>query len=234
MAIDQAISLDRVYSVSEAAAVLRVSVQRVRALLAAGAVPGRRIGGRWLVDADAVDRRAEKPRVAGRALSPRRAWALLALAAGDRPDFVDAPSRSRLRRRLAEHGLAGSLPLLIRRGRSVAVRAHPGELAALIADPAFVRSGAAAAADYALPLIAPGVVEGYVAGGALDALVARHGLRPSADPNVLLRVVDAPWPFAPGTRVAPLVVVAVDLLEDDDERSRAAGVAALDRLGTPR
>ena len=43
-------------------------------------------------------------------------------------------------------------------------------------------------------------------------------------PNVILHVVDDDaWPFDDGEQVAPRPVVAVGLLDADDERSRRAG-----------
>jgi len=214
-------------SVAQAAAALGVSPQRVRALIASGGLPARRIGGRWLVDGRAVERRARGERLPARPFSSRNAWALLAIAAGAKPSGIDPAAASRLRHRLSERGLAGMAPLLVRRARRLALRVHPGARARLLDDPALVRSGAAAAADLQLGLIAPDAAEGYVAAGDLDGLVVRHALRPSAEPNVVLRVVDGLWPFSPGTRVVPLPVAALDLLEDEDARAQAAGRAAL-------
>ena len=49
--------------------------------------------------------------------------------------------------------------------------------------------------------------------------------------NVVFRVVkDQSWPFPEGAAVAPPAVVAVDLLESEDERSRRAGAELLQRL----
>ena len=49
--------------------------------------------------------------------------------------------------------------------------------------------------------------------------------------NVVFRVVeDQSWPFPEGAVVAPPAVVAVDLLESEDERSRRAGAELLQRL----
>lgn len=214
-------------SVAQAAAALGVSPQRVRALIASGGLPACRIGGRWLVEGQLVERRARGERLPARPFSSRNAWALLAIAAGAKPSGVDPAAASRLRHRLSERGLAGLAPLLVRRAGRVALRVHPGERGRLLDDPALVRSGAAAAADLRLGLIAPDAAEGYVAARDLDGLMARHALRPSAEPNVVLHVVDGPWPFSPGTRVAPFPVAAVDLLEDEDARAQAAGRAAL-------
>jgi excisionase family DNA binding protein len=222
-----AVAIRRPLAVAEAAAVLGVSPQRVRALIGSGGFRARRVGGRWLVDGDAVERRRLGERLQARPLSSRNAWALLAIADGGRPSGIDPAAASRLRGRLAARGLAGVAPLLARRARRIALRVHPGELRRLLDDPALVRSGAAAAADLRLGLIAPDAAEGYVAASDLDALVARHALWPSEEPNVVLRVVDGSWPFPPGARVASLAVVAIDLLEDDDPRAQAAGWAAL-------
>ena len=49
--------------------------------------------------------------------------------------------------------------------------------------------------------------------------------------NVVFRVVeDQSWPFPEGAVVAPPAVVAVDLLESEDGRSRRAGAELLQRL----
>ena len=225
MAIADAIRDAR--SVPEAARELGLSAQRVRALIAAGELPAHRIGARWIVDGDAVRRRAEGSRLHTRPLSPRNAWAALALAAGDKPVGVDAASISRLRRRLRSEGLVAIAPLLVRRARSVRLRVHPGERERLLSDPALVLGGAAAASRVGLGLIAADSAEAYVPAAEFERVVKHHALRQSANPNVLLRVVDGPWPFDSGARVAPRAVVAVDLLEDDDPRSQAAARSAL-------
>lgn len=214
-------------SVPEAAVSLGVSPQRVRALIAAGTLPARRIGGRWLVDDEAVERRRQGARLPNRPLSPRNAWALLWIAAGERPAWVGPAAASRLRGRLASRGLAAEAPLLARRARLVALRVHPGERARLLDDPAFVRSGVAATADHGLALVAPDAAEGYVNASQFEQLVARHSLRTSDDPNVRLHVVADLWPFRLGVNVAPLPVVIVDLLENDEPRARSAALAVL-------
>ncbi len=225
MAIGDAIRNER--SVAQAAEDLGISAQRVRALIAAGELPARRIGAQWVVDGYAVRRRAEGARLHARPFSSRNAWAALALAAGEKPVGVDAAAISRLRRRLRSDGLSAMAPLLVRRARRVPLRVHPGERDRLLADPALVLGGAAAASRVGLGLIAPESAEAYVPAPEFEGVVKRHALRRSANPNVLLRVVDGPWPFSPDARVAPLPVVAVDLLEDEDPRSQAAGRAAL-------
>ena len=66
-------------------------------------------------------------------------------------------------------------------------------------------------------------VELYLSRADLDEVVAGFGLAGAGRsiPNVVLHVVDS-WPFDADERVAP-PVVALDLLEHRDERSRRAG-----------
>ncbi|WP_420451171.1 hypothetical protein [Ilumatobacter sp.] len=56
-------------------------------------------------------------------------------------------------------------------------------------------------------------------------------LEPDADrPNLIVRIVDGDvWPFAEHVNVAPWPVVAVDLLDADDERSRRASLELIER-----
>ena len=95
-----------------------------------------------------------------------------------------------------------------------------------------VRSGVSAGADHGVDIVASDFLEAYVSEARIAELIDQYGLDPDAErPNVVLRVVgDAVWPFSPEMDVAPRPVVAVDLLEADDERSRRAGAA----LALPR
>lgn len=231
MAILHLMSLDDALSVSDAARVLGLSAQRVRALLDDDALPGRKVGGRWLVDRSAVERRVRGPKLAGRPFSPAQAWGLIALAEGDEPKWLDASNRSRLRRHLRERDLRDVLPALVRRGRRIGLRAHPSDLARIGAEPDVVRSGVSAASDHGLEIVAPGVLEGYIPARGWSPLERRYHLQQSADPNLILRVIDGPWPFAKDQRVAPKLAAAIDLLDHRDERSRRAGHRALRAYG---
>lgn len=212
---------------AEAARLLGLSIQRVRALVAEGDLPGQKVAGRWFVDRSAVERRLRDPKLSGRPYSPPHAWGVIALAEGEHPTWLDAPNRSRLRRLLREHDLQAILPSLARRARRLQLRAHASDLPRIEAEPHVVRSGVSAASEYRIEIIAPGVLEAYVPAGHLSQLERRYRLRPSADANVILHVVDGPWPFAPNQRVAPRLVAILDLLDDDDERTRRAGQRAL-------
>ena len=107
--------------------------------------------------------------------------------------------------------------------------AHPSVVAGLGNNSGVVRSGVSAVDHYRLGLVAVDEFEGYVRSSVLPALVNRFALdNQSERPNVVLRVVDDDlWPFSPDEEVAPAVVVAVDLLEAGDSRSRRAATQLL-------
>lgn len=220
-------SLDDSLPASDAARMLGLSLQRVRALVAEGELPGQKVAGRWFVDRSAVERRIRDPKLSGRPYSPAHAWGLIALAEGEQPRWLDASNRSRLRRLLREHELQDILPSLARRGRRLELRAHASDLPRIEAEADVVRSGVSAASDHRLEIVAPGVLEAYVPARRLLQLERRYRLKPSADANVILHVVDGPWPFASDQRVAPRLAAVLDLLDDDDERSRRAAQRAL-------
>lgn len=233
-----------VLTVREAADRLGVNEQRVRALINAGRLRARKVGGRWLIDSADVDMRRDGGVAGHRPFRPANAWAVLCLAArsprsAPRPpgSFGTRVARWRRRRRFEGKSVSGALldllPVLHTRGRLHRLRAHPGDVPRVIEEPHIVRTGVSAAADYGADIVAPGVAEFYVAQDRLSDLAARYLLEPSNQPNVLLRAVEGPWPFPPGCRVAPISAVALDLLEASDERTRRAGRELLSRLDEP-
>jgi hypothetical protein len=74
-------------------------------------------------------------------------------------------------------------------------------------------------------------VEGYVRSSDLIALIAEYGLEPVApgQGNLVLRSVGEVWPFIDGERVAPALVVALDLMDSPDARTSRAGRGLLKR-----
>src|SRR5438270_13079842 len=114
--------------VPSAARRLGVHPSRVRALLQSGDLKGRKLGGRWLVDAYASDARARSASVDGRAYSPPGAWGFLALLSGERAPWLDPSARSRLRARLAEGPVQRLLPRLRRRAKVHHLRAGAAAL----------------------------------------------------------------------------------------------------------
>lgn len=219
-----------VLSVTEAAESLRVNPPRVRAMIAAGILDAVKVGGRWLVSARSVERRKEATVQPGRLLSPRRAWGLLMLASGLRPDWLDPSEVSKLRRRLKEGSLEALVPRLRKRAEVHHLRAHPSDLGRIGEEAGVVRAGLSAAREYQLDLSpAPDMLDAYVEARLLPRLKNKYALQPGPRSNLTLRAIDGVWPFAAGAASPPPVVVGLDLLESDDARLQRAGQELLRR-----
>ena len=220
----------KLMGVSEIAEALSVSRRRVRQMLAQGALAGQRVGRTWVVHRDAIERLEQNRSPAGRPWHPATAWALLALADGRDTDLSPV-QRSRVRRRL-EAGLEHHLGRLRVRAEKRRFYAHPSVIDLLGCEPSVVRSGVSAFGCYQIEVVAVDEFEGYVPASSLPSLVSRFALDEHAErPNVLLRTVDDEvWPFDEDESVAPLPVVAVDLLEAHDSRIRRAGFELLKHL----
>ena len=132
--------------------------------------------------------------------------------------------RERVGRRLAD-GLSFHATALRSRATLVTLAAHPSALSRLRSDPDVVRAGLSAAGDYAADLVgSEDVLEGYVRAEDMATLKKRYALAESARrPNVRLHAIDKIWPFDPNERLAPAVVVALDLFESTDQRTSRAG-----------
>ena len=199
-------------------------------MLTQGSLDGQRIGRVWAVESEAVENAREHRPRPGRPWTPETAWALLAVAGG-RDHGLSPVQRSRARQRL-EAGLQRYVSQMGVRAQRRRFYAHPSVIEMLGREPTVVRSGISAAAHYQLDVVAVDELEGYVASSSLPVLIHRFGLDEQSErPNVLLRVVDERiWAFGPADTVAPLPVVAVDLLEAGDSRSRRAGIQLVERL----
>ncbi len=94
-----------------------------------------------------------------------------------------------------------------------------------------MRSGISAAAEYGASLRSPRVLEGYLPTRDAERFAYRYALQPAEerDADLILREIAGFWPFE-GRQVAPKAVVAVDLLESLDQRTRRAGEELLRRL----
>jgi excisionase family DNA binding protein len=217
-------------SPTEAAERLGITPRRVYALVRGGRLRAHRIGGRLLIDRYDVDARIAGAPAIGRPFSPRRAWAMILLAAGEDPRGIDASTRSKLRRLLRDRDLWSMRAKLVDRAIGRSLRAHSSDIAKLEAEPGVVRTGARGAADAGLGLVAPDApLELYVDLATGDRLAKRYRLAPSRRPNVVLRIVPdevRAWLHGP---LAPLPAIALDLADDLDSRAQEAAREALSR-----
>ena len=212
-------------SISEAAQVLKLSPARVRAMASRGQVPATKIADRWLVERSAVEQRLRQKAVRGRGFTPRNAWAILLLASGEDAPKLDPSVRSRLRRAVTLEGLEDLAPRLGNRAEISMYRAHPGEVSYVVEDRALVPSGISAAGPMGIGLLASREADGYIAQSQLQRFIGEHALSlGGVDGNVRLRVVpDEVWQNLSGRSVAPPAAVALDLADEPDPRSAAAG-----------
>jgi len=216
-------------SIRQAAQTLGLSPGRVRAIAARGQLSAAKLGDRWFVERAAVERRWRDGAHEGRRFSPRNAWALLLLSSDEEVREIDPSVRSRLRRALRLEGLARLAPRLVHRAEALSFRAHPGEIAHLIEDPEFVRSGISAAGEQGFGLVSGHEADGYLCASGLKGFTARHALEPAGlEGNVRLRIVPTEaWGPLEGRQAAPRAAVALDLAEELDPRSSQTGKEAL-------
>jgi hypothetical protein len=211
-------------SVANVASELGISPRRVRQMLADGQLVGERIGRDWVVDRARIEHARRLRHLAGRPWRPASAWAVLAIAGGGGSEFSPVV-RSRARHRLAERGLVELVDRLVARAERRSFYGHPAALQRLRQEQGAVRGGVSAAAVHDVDLVGGDLLEIYFPEQRLGALIERYALDDDAErPNVLIHAVDdAVWPFDAGVEFAPWPVVAVDLLESEDERARRAG-----------
>lgn len=217
----------------EAAERLGVNQSRVRALVASGGLSARRVGDRWLVDADSVDRQAAltSVRASGRSMSQRIAWAAADLADGGGAAWLAANERSRLRKRLSYAATSTEVVQRWLRHRADSVsryRVGERDLDALLATDGVVRTGVSAAEAYRLGLGAAGSGDAYVTTGVEQRLVKEYFLIPSRTGNLTLRGVAEDWHSRTarqigGHSVSARLIVGVDLAGDTDVRTRSTG-----------
>lgn len=227
-----AISPKGYLTVAQVADRLGISVSRVNKLVSAGDLRSDHLGAITVIPEADAERRLSLQPGGGRRLTPPNAWGILAMASGERAPWLSPDTRYRLRRLLAKHGLPALRARLVERGKPHGFRAHPSLLRAIRDDRVLMLTGVTAAAELRLGLLAGDTVEAYVAEQALPGIVARHRLQESLDPNVNLRSVSSFMPSWPPGRIAPKAAVALDLLEDEDPRSRQVGRELLGRLST--
>jgi excisionase family DNA binding protein len=189
-------------SVAEAAKRLGVGVPRIHQRIADGSLRAERIGSQWVVDELSLLRVAER-REAGRPLSARSAWAIIALAEGDEEALAElAPvERARAKARLEELLALGARPSNteghVRRVASALRsifrnRAGRKLLHAAVADLSELREDARwkAVVSSAMSGIASPDVDGYLGAEDVKSLSQAFLLMPAdSDANVVIHVL---------------------------------------------
>lgn len=217
-------------SVAEAAIRLELNQSRIRAMIAVGMLDAVKIGGRWLISSDSIDRIRDSNRPVGRPFSLTKAWGLLLVANGDRPNWLSPWDLSRIRRRLREQGLVTLAPRLRSRAVLHRLRSHPSDTKRIMADKNIVSTGTSAAFHYDLDIMVSDQSDIYVPDIYLNRFKKKYSLQLSQRPNLLVRVVKQIWPFKKNHPFAPAPVVGVDLIESDESRTRRAGEQLLEQV----
>lgn len=188
-----------------------LSLRRVQAQAARGALPARRVAGRWLID-DSLEHRP----VARRALAPRMRAGLAARLEDDRDDLTPT-ERVRLDKHVDELRTAERPADLIwawfRPRPPLRLDGLASDVADLAHDERVVPSGFS---DPRSGIAAAGMLEAHVAESDLEAVLDDFVLEPSDRPTVLIHV-DAVRPRRP----VPFDVLLSDLAQSPGPRERA-------------
>lgn len=221
-------------AVEEAAQRLGVSESRIRQLLNAGDLSGRRIGRAWLVDGDDVARLQGQQRRAGRPVGPKRAWAIVDLLSGGSGPWLSYSERSQVRSyvaRLDEPSADEWRSILRGRNEVRPVRAHPAALARLAQLDQVLVSGPAEAARRGFDLVAVGEPrpEFYLPIIEWSQISRSLALQPSNDADLVIHHPVAVWPFD-GRDAVPDAAIAADLLDSAEPRAVRAGQLRLNEL----
>lgn len=221
-------------AVKDAAQRLGVSESRVRQLLVAGDLNGRRIGRAWLVDGDDVARLRGQRRRSGRPVGPKRAWAIVDLLSGGRAPWLSYSERSQVRSyaaRLDEPSADEWRGILRGRSELRPVRAHPAAVARLSQVENVLPAGAAEAVRRGFDLVAVGEPrpELYMPISEWDRIARSLALQPSHDADLIIRHPMMVWPFE-GRDSVPDAAIAADLLHSAEPRAVRAGQLRLNEL----
>ncbi len=215
-------------TVDQAAERLGVGPEQVRRLIRAGRLAAHRVGRTLVLDDDAVDGRARLPITAGRALAPRTAWAALWRLSREDVDWLSAADRSRLVARLRGYDAERLVAASRDRAERYELRVLPAYRQRVLATDGVVPSGLTAAAAVGADIVtAESVDEVYCAAGTLAALRRELGLSERGQPNLVVRVPRYDRLDLVGRAHMPAAVVAVDLAESAEVRTRRAGLDLL-------
>jgi excisionase family DNA binding protein len=218
-----------VLTVDEAALRLGVSDQEVRRLIRAGTLPSRRVGRTLVIADDAVDSRARLGITRGRSVSARTSWAMLWELSGERADWLDRVGRSRLRSRLQRSTTVQLVAAARSRSDKHQLRVQPFYRDRVLQVDGVVLSGMSAANAVGADIVAVEAAdEIYCSTSTLTGLHRDFGLSGRGEANLIVRVPRFDGlPLTDRERM-PAAVIAVDLAESGDVRTRRAGLTLLE------
>ena len=230
-------------SVAEAARRLGVGVPRIHQRIADGSLRAERLGSQWVIDELSLFRVAER-KTAGRPLSARSAWAIIALAEGDDVGLaaLAASERSRAKARLdgllslvamppqSEQDVrrvASVLRLMFRNRAAMLFRkAAPADLPALREDARWESVMSSARSG-----VASVDVDGYLAAHHVDAFCRDYLLLVAdADANVFIHVL----PEGRKAYVDSSLLLAVDLADKRGPREELRAAELLHQVAVER
>jgi excisionase family DNA binding protein len=213
-----------VLTVTQAAARLGVGEEQVRRLVRSGQLVASKVGQTVVIDDDAVDARARLAVRPGRPLVPATAWGALWELAGERAAWLNPADRSRLRSRLRRYDAEQVVAATRARAERHAVRVLPAYRGAVLAAEGVVVSGLTAAAAVGADILsAGGYDEAYCSTATFARLRGDCALADGGQANLVLRIPRFDLPLG-GRERMPDAVVAVDLAESSDVRTRRAGL----------
>ncbi|MGH3482472.1 MAG: helix-turn-helix domain-containing protein [Nocardioidaceae bacterium] len=208
-----------------AAELLGISERQVRHLVDSGELDARKVAGRLFIDETSLDRRLRSRPGPGRPLSGRAAWACLWELSGERAEWLGRSERSRLRSWLDRWSPEDVMQACRRRSARHDLRVLPRYLPDVLAAEGIAAGGLSAAATVGADIVGAGPAEIYSTDATLRELVERFGLSTHGESNLTVRIAHPPGDrLVEGRDVMPAAVVAVDLMEAADTRTRRAGV----------
>ena len=213
---------DMSITTAQAAERLGVSAHEVRRLIATGELSALPLGRLLLVEEESLLRRAQQVVRRGRPLASRTAWAALFEISGERAEWLDRSSRSRLRfwlRRTDPETIAAACR---NRADRRLLRVLPIYQQELLASSGVLHGGITADVGADILARSDDVQEIYCSSERLQTLESEYGLISTSSPNLIVRVPTFEWSIVARQQM-PVGVVAVDLLESTDVRTRRAG-----------
>ena len=214
-------------TVPQAAVRLGVGEEQVRRLVRSGQLVASKVGQTIVIDDDAVDARARLAVRPGRFHVPATAWGALWELSGERASWLNPADRSRLRARLRRYDAEQLVAATRARSERHSVRVLPAYREPVLAAEGVVASGLTVAAAVGADILIAGAEdEAYCSTVTFARLRSDYALSDRGQANLVLRIPRFELDL-PGRERMPAAVVAVDLAESSDVRTRRAGLQLL-------